>query len=310
MSYEEKLKSHLNEGDKSRIRWVLTLDEDFEKTKNDDLYTKLKSKYPNVGTLSVISYSLKKFFDKVIDNQEKAEYWAKRGAELAGELLNEEKKGELTGENEKKNFKTQSQILEIINDLKSSTSPLNQKRYLLLNMAVFQPPLRRGVYATLKFITNKKQDNGNDNYLLLQKPPMKSYFIINKDKVSKYQMFDTPENKIIEIQNQDLNKLLWDSYKENKREYVFESSDGGAYSLTNFTKTILQPLGLNFNILRSSYISDYYVKHPYPQEREQVAKAMRHNMSTGVLRYMKRIPNELGRKKIDEQTSRHLKFVE
>jgi hypothetical protein len=290
MDYSEKIKQNLNEGDKSRLKWILTLDEDFEKTKNDDLYTKLKSKYPNVGTLSVISYSLKKFFDLVLDNQEKANYWAKRGAELAGELLNQEKKGELTGESEKKNFKTQSQILEIINDLRSSTSTINKNRYLLLNMAVFQPPLRRGVYATLKFLLNKKQDNKKDNYLLLQKSPMKSYFIINSDKVSKYEKFNKDENKIIEILNQDLNKLLWDSYQENKREYVFESSDGGPYSLTNFTKVILQPLGLNFNILRSSYISDYYVKHPYPQEREAVAKAMRHDKSQAELKYLKRLP--------------------
>jgi len=274
---------------KKLLKMVFRLDNDFDKTKTESLFKLLEDKYKNIGTLSVICYALKKFFDFVVPDKVKSDFWSEKGAELTSILKQQEMNGELTGESEKKNWKTQKEILNIIKELSNNLKTItNKNRYLLLNMCVFQPPLRRGVYSTLRFITDEKKNNKKDNYLMLKPNPQKSYFIINKDKVSKYEKFNDPNNKKIEIISNELNELLNNSYNENKRDYVFESSDGGPYEASNMTKILLAPLGLNFNILRSSYISNYYVKNPYPKEREELAKAMRHSTNIAV-NYVKRI---------------------
>jgi len=271
------------------LKMVKRLDPDFDTTPSNELYEKLSKRYTNKGTLSVICYALKKAFN--LDNEKKkVEFWSDKGAELSQEVNAQEQKGELQGENEKKKWKDQSQIIEIIHKLQENKklTKTEYNRYILLCMCVYQPPLRKDFYTNLKFLFNPKKNNKKDNYLLLQKSPLKSYYIVNNDKVSKYDEFNKDENKFIELINKDLINMLWKSYEGNKREYVFTSSGEKPYSKVTFTKTLLEPIGLNFNILRSSYVSDYYIKNPYPQERMQVARAMRHSKDRAELNYLKR----------------------
>lgn len=279
----------LTKDDISRLRMVKRTVLDWETITSADLYNKLSEKYKNKGTLSVICYSLKKVFD-IEGDKKKANFWGEKGAELAQEVNNIEMQGELVGDNEKKKWHSQKDIIEFIKRLqeKKNLSKTDYNRYILLCLCVYQPPLRKSFYLNLKFLFNPKKNNKKDNFLLLQKSPLKSYYIVNNDKVSRHAEFDKDENKFIELLNKDLINMLWKSYEGNKRDYVFTSSNEKPYSKVGFTKTLLEPINLNFHTLRSSYVSDYYVKNPYPQERMQVARMMRHSKSTGETNYLKR----------------------
>lgn len=282
---------NITKDDVLRLKMVKKLNPKFDTMANEALYKLLDARYPNRGTLSVISYSLKKAFTLDGDH-DKANYWNDKGASLSKEVHNQEMESELTGR-EKQNWKTQEQILEIIKDLQSNMKTKTQyNRYLVLCLCVYQPPLRRGIYTTLKFLFNIKHDNKKDNYvLLLNKPVNKAYYIINNDKVSKYETFTKDENKCIEIENKDLVQLLWNSYNRNKREYVFTDGNNKPYNESTI-RILLEPLKLTFNILRSSYISQYYMNNQFLKERTELARKMRHSVDIAQLKYQKRMPKE------------------
>jgi hypothetical protein len=285
MEEKKPINSSLTDEDVSRLKMVVRTERNFDKIKSDILYNKLNEKYKNKGTFSVLSYTLKKYFLE-IGEQTKADYWGNKGAELSKVVNTQESKNELTN-NEKQNWKNQKQIIDIMNniDIKTRTS---YNRFLILAMTTFQPPLRKAFYCNLQFLFDIKDNNDKDNYLYLQKHPKKSFYIVNDDKVSKHKAFKTEDSMFIEIGNKDLIKLLWDSYKQNKRPYVFESDKGEPYSMNSISIILLErPFDLNFNILRSSYITNYYENNNSLFAKNELARRMRHSQNISQKSYFK-----------------------
>ena len=62
------MKKELTKDDVLRLRMVKRLNPKFDEMDNNQLFALLKARYPNIGTLSVICYSLKKCFD--LDNND------------------------------------------------------------------------------------------------------------------------------------------------------------------------------------------------------------------------------------------------
>ena len=273
------------ESDIPRLKMVYRSFPDFDTMSNKALYEGLSSKYPNKGTLNVICYTLKKFFEE--DGQDtKSDFWGEKGAELGREVNKIESQNKLTN-NETKNWKTQNDIMKIMNSIKI-LNIADYNRFLILAMTTFQPPLRKSFYQSLKFLFNSKHNNGKDNYLLLQKLPLKSYYIVNNDKVSRHDKFKDDDSVFIEIDNKELINMLWRSYNTRKRKYVFESEKNKPYTLSSFSNVLLEePFGLNFNILRSSYITAFYKEHESLADRKLLAQKMRHSSDVAHLNYFK-----------------------
>jgi hypothetical protein len=285
MEDKKPIKSILTNEDINRLKMVVRTARDFDNIKSDDLYNKLNEKYKNKGTFSVLSYTLKKYFLE-IGEQTKADYWGNKGAELSQIVNTQESKNELTN-NEKQNWKDQKQIIDIMNNIDIKTRT-DYNRFLILAMTTFQPPLRKAFYCNLKFIFDLKDNNNKDNFLYLQRQPKKSFYIVNDDKVSKYEKFNDKDSMFIEIGNKDLIKLLWDSYKQNKRPYVFESDKGEPYSMNSISKVLLEtPFDLNFNILRSSYVTNYYENNNSLFSKNELARRMRHSQNISQQSYFK-----------------------
>lgn len=286
VSYEKPNGSTLNNNDMDRLRMVVRTNKNFESISSETLYGELNDRYPNRGTFSVICYTLKKFFSET-RNQKKAEFWGDAGRKLSEEVNQQELRSELTN-NEIKNWKSQKEIMKIMNniDIKNRT---DYNRFLLLAMCTFQPPLRKEFYQSLRFVLDKNKVDKKCNYILLQKDPQKCYYIINFDKNSKYEKFNQVENMLVEIEQPDLVKLLWNSYEQNPREFVLETCDGKQYSMNSICIVLLErPFHLNFDILRSSYVSNFYQHNPYPLERQELARKMRHSVDIAEKSYLKR----------------------
>jgi hypothetical protein len=278
--------STLNKQDMDRIKMVARTVSNFIEISSNTLLEKLENKYSNKGTMNVIAYTLKKFFEEIGEDK-KAEFWSEAGKELGREVYDEEMRSELTN-NEKKNWKTQSEIMEIMNNIPIKDRT-DYNRFLLLAMATFQPPLRKSFYQSVKFATTPGKLNKKDNFILLNKHPNKCFYVVNIDKVSKYDKFNEDNSKYIEISDPQLCKLLRDSYKQNPRTYVFETDEGKPYSINSISIILLErPFNLNFNILRSSYVSNFYKHNPYPKEKHELATKMRHSADIAQLSYLKR----------------------
>jgi len=284
----EDKNTSLNKQDMDRLKMVVRTNQNFMTSPSQKLFDQLDKKYENRGTLSVICYTLKKLFTET-NEKKKSEFWSKKGSEISQDVNQQERKSELTG-NEIDNWKTQEEILKILNDIPLD-SITNYNRFLLLALTTQQPPLRKNFYATVKFLIDPKKNDGVSNYVVIETKPKSCYYIVNNDKVSKHEKFQDSEHTEIPIENKDLINLLHNSYDQKKREYVFESDNNKPYSINTISALLLErPFNLNFNILRSSYITAFYKKNIYPQEREDLAIKMRHSKEISEKSYLKRDP--------------------
>lgn len=275
----------LNKSDIARLRMIYFTDKNFETRESSKLYDILNAKYP-INSLNVICYTLKKLFSEK-GEEKKAEFWKEKGAESGKMVKDKEAENKLIG-SEKDKWKSQEQIMDIMNQIKLITWT-DRNRFMILALCTYQPPLRKSVYAGLKFLFNEKKNNKKDNYILLMKN-VPSYYIINNDKVSRHEKFQTPESMFIPIENKSLVQALWNFYNFKKREYVFVKDNGMPYTINSFTKLLLEdPFNLNFNILRSSYITHFYNTHNNYKDRESLARKMRHSGNVAYLNYFKDI---------------------
>ena len=279
--------------------------EELTKNTNRKIHDSINKYYENVGTREQIAYSVKKLL--MVEHWEgtrqqtakhrDVKYWSEKSSGLTSELQTIEDKQEKT-HNEKENWKTQAEIITIRDNIKQEIETEKnelkkytiENRYLLLCMLTMQPPLRTNFYESCKIIKSSKDINETDNLLLLSKKGIKltAMYIINNDKVTeRQQKFKLKENKEIIIENEELIKILHDDYENRPRLYLFETHDKKPYK--NINETLLhKPLKINFDICRSSYITNFYKIHPYKKERSELARQMRHDMDTAYTKYNKR----------------------
>ena len=92
---------------------------------------------------------------------------------------------------------------------------------------IYQAPLRTSFYNTAKFIRLKDDNNGIDNYILInRRGKIKVSYIINKDIAINYKLYNMNKNlSKIELDYEPLEILINDSYIKYPREYLFEKTE-------------------------------------------------------------------------------------
>ena len=164
-------------------------------------------------------------------------------------------------------------------------------KYLLLAMLVYQPPLRTSFYSTAKFLRSKADNNKTDNYIWINRRGMlKINYIVNKDKASNYKVYNMNKNlSSIPVEDKNLVKIINDSYEQYPRTYLFELNNKPvtASTLLNWLKDITLVEGLNFYILRSSYITWFYEHNKTMAQKTKLAHQIRHSVDTASRNYLK-----------------------
>jgi len=279
-------------------------------------YDKLRKGYPNNNTFEKVLYTISKHYMYI--NWEGTrlktlkvpvcKYWFSKAQDITKDIEKDETKQELRN-NEIENWKSQKEIKELMIKTKPEISDLtNYNRWLLLNMCTLQAPLRNDFYATCQFITSIKDDNKTDNFVFLNRQKKNVYYIVNNDKVTdKMAKYKSDEYRIIKIVDRQLVKILNDSYDEKNRKYVFQTKFETPYTNSSIYDVLLKrEYGLNFDILRSSFITQFYSNHPLLSDREDLAKMMRHEKGIAEQKYNKplAIANEISIESIMDKLSR------
>lgn len=209
------------------------------------------------------------------------------------------KRDEEEGENqlddkEKEHYRDHNYFIKILQDNDSNTrnNITEHLRYLLLMLLVKQPPVRTNFYITAKFATKPSEINDNDNYIYLKTiaGKHKAFYVINKDKVSNARTYkDNADLTYIDITDDDVVKLLYDSYEKYKRTYLFESNGKPITdnTLLKYLRDITKVSGITIDIMRSSYITHHYENNKTYKSRDQLAKQMRHSQLTAMRNYNK-----------------------
>ena len=197
-------------------------------------------------------------------------------------------------EKEKEHYRDQDYFTNILNhiDPNKLNNLAEHLKYLLLMLLVKQPPVRTNFYVTAKFVTKPSDINDNDNYIYLKTiaGKNKAFYIINKDKVSNTRTYkDNTDLSYIDIVDDSLVKLLYDSYAKYKRTYLFESNNKPITdnTLLKYLRDITKVSGITIDIMRSSYITHHYENNKTYKSRDQLAKQMRHSQLTATKNYNK-----------------------
>lgn len=182
-------------------------------------------------------------------------------------------------------------IIESI-DYESIKTKQEHMKYLLLNMLVFQPPIRTSFYISAKFARLKTDNNKKDNFVHINRQGKLSVkYIVNKDKASNYKIYNINKNlSYIDVVDDKLCKLINDSYIKYPRTFLIEGLTNKPISqstIRSYLRSITGVSGLTFNIMRASFITWFYEHHKDFNSRTKLSLIMRHSYMTALKNYNK-----------------------
>jgi hypothetical protein len=284
--------------------WIRRIAEQMEETEEELFknktsrqimsYVESQKNIKSLSWIENVAYSFSTYY-KIHGTEKEHNEWYTLATEYTELIQKNEKKNQQT-EKEKENYLTQPELIEIRDKHKEYKTEDEMQGYLLLCFLTMQPPLRTGVYTTLKYKDTKREIDKNDTENCIhinRRGKWSGYMKINDDKVSE--TFAHKDNNIIEIENPELLKIIDKTLKEYPRENLFD--------FPNTTKpddrllVILRKLTKNkfdIDMARSSYIN-YMIetnKLDTEEQKEKLAKQMRHSIDKQQKNYRKVIPKE------------------
>ena len=215
-----------------------------------------------------------------------------------GFALKEQREAE-EGENvldakEIENMKPRSYFLEILNKINPNEikTRVEHMKYLLLSLLVKQPPVRTSYYSSAQIVKNQSAIKNDQNYIWLRRSGAKNKvdYVINVDKVSGARAFSDYGDAFIEVSDPELIQLIYDSHKKYPRKYLIEETKNKSVSDPTILKWLRDITGvkqLTVDMMRSSYITDFYEKNKTFGKRKELAGKMRHSVMTAARNYLK-----------------------
>ena len=211
-------------------------------------------------------------------------------------LMKEEKEKEGNNELDAKEelyYRPHSYFTNLIKaiDINTITTKEKHYKYLLLNMLVFQAPLRTSFYNTAKIIRTISENDGINNFVLInRRGKIKVSYIVNKDKASNYKLYNMNKNLAkIELDNEPLEILINNSFVQYPRNYLFEVNDKpiSQGTILKWLRDASNVEGITIDIMRSSYITNFHAENLNFGAREKLSKVMRHSTMTANRNYLK-----------------------
>ena len=217
-------------------------------------------------------------------------------------------------ENEIQNYKSHNYFIDILNSVNVDDikTQIEHYKYLLLALLTYQPPLRTNFYVSAKIIRSMKENDKTNNFIwITRKGSIKIFYIVNDDKVSKTKIYAMNKNlSYIKLEDNNLIKVINDSYEKYPREFLFEINNKPISQTTylNWLRKITEVSQINNDIMRSSYVNWFYEHNKKLSDREKLAFQMRHSVLTSQRNYLKVFEPEDNKEKPEIiQTTEELK---
>ena len=219
--------------------------------------------------------------------------YAQKGFDLQQKIEKHTGQNKLDGK-ELANYRDYDYFRKILYNIpdEKDTLKTNYER-LILSLMILQPPLRTSFYRTATFISNIKDNNKKNNFIYINKRGKKSItFIVNQDKATDYKVYKkNPSLSLIKVESQELVDFIIDSLTRYPRKYLFEnpstkkSLDDNA--LLRKLRDITKIEKVNFQMMRSIYITWYHKNYKTYEDKKQLAFKMRHSVETASKNYNK-----------------------
>ena len=195
-------------------------------------------------------------------------------------------------EKEKVNYRDYEYFKNILDNHHAPTTLNAHYKYLLLSMLVLQPPLRTNFYSSASLLETLDRNDHINNFIYInRRGKVHAYLFVNKDKASKYKIYSMDKSlSKIPIVSDQLAQMLSDSFKNYPRKYLFENKNKkpvGDSTLNKWLREITGLPAINFDMMRSIYITWFYKNNKTFGERDKLALQMRHSQGTASKNYLK-----------------------
>ena len=226
------------------------------------------------------------------NNDKYVKLYAQAGYDLKQAKDQIEGKNELD-DKEKENHRTIEYLTNCLELHKSKSTENIKEHYkqLLLMMLIKQPPLRTSFYTTAKFLRLQADNDKTSNYVYItRKGKLKVYYIVNKDKASNYKLYNMNKGlSKIKLEDPELIDYINYSFITYPRTYLFEINKKQISETTilNYLREITNTPLINFDMIRSAFITYFYEHNKTFDKREALSKMMRHSQQTASKNYLK-----------------------
>lgn len=259
------------------LKWV--------KRKHVSIDAMIEKKYDNLQTKHALFYALASTLKHLNPNDPMVEKYRNKYTAIQKQIDEQAYKQELS-EEQKKHWQSEADIvklrdywLEHSDDGKHESA---YRKYIALALYTLQPPIR-AEWADMKIIHNGKQEVGPQNYLLVDNGKM--VIILNS-----YKTFRLYGKRKIDVSN-ELAQVIQQSLRLYPREWVLwvlgKDKPITKVGFNQFLNTISKDKKITVDSLRSSYITDFYSKHPLYKAKMDLAFAMCNSVGTSEVNYNK-----------------------
>ena len=227
----------------------------------------------------------------ILKNHRQAKQFSEQGFEFMKSRGDAEGNNQLD-EKEKESWRPHQYFIDILNTVKQdgTISITQHMKILLLTLLTYQPPLRTSFYTSALILRTKEDNDKKHNYVYInRRGSTKIQYIVNKDKASNYKQYTMHKNlSFIDVEG-EAKKALSESEQNFPRNYLFEINEEpiSESTLLRWLREITGVPKITIDIMRSSYITWFYEKHPHFNDREKLGKVMRHSQKTAQLNYNK-----------------------
>jgi hypothetical protein len=229
---------------------------------------------------------------KLFGNEKYGKLYSDKGREYMMKIRDVEGENK-QDEKEIENYRNRDYFINILQniDFKEIQTVVEHYKYLLLSLLVYQPPLRTSFYTTARFMRKKADNNKKDNYVWITKRGgLKCVLIVNEDKVKNTRKYASNMYlSYIDVENQNLCDLINYSFEKYPRTFLFENNGKGISNgtLLYWLRSITGVEKINVDMMRSSYINDFYDSNRNFKEKETLSRQMRHSVMTAQNHYLK-----------------------
>ena len=238
----------------------------------------------------ILTFMIARYLYNKKNNDRYVKIYSERGYKYKLSNSKKESNNELD-EKEKLNYRPYEYFKNILDNLETPTTKNAHYKHLLLSMLILQPPLRTNFYSSASLLETLDRNDHKNNFIYInRRGKVHAYLYVNKDKASKYKIYSMDKSlSKIEIINDKLAIMLSDSFKDYPRKYLFENNNKAVSdsTLNKWLQSITGLPAINFNMMRSIYITWFYKNNLLFGPRDKLSLQMRHSQATASKNYLK-----------------------
>ena len=240
-----------------------------------------------------MDFTIARFLFNINNNDKNIKFYQQLGFNLKQAIDKKTSQNELD-DKEKENYREYDYFKNILDNMPTDAPTIREHyKKLFLACQILHPPIRTSFFTTASLLDKLADNNNENNFVYINRRGKGTVdFIINDDKASNYKTYKKNKHlNVIKVEDPVLVKMIIDSFKTYPRTYLFENMQTnepyGDNALLKILREITKLPNITNQIMRSIYITWFYKHNQTYEQKDKLAKQMRHSVNTAGKNYLK-----------------------